>query len=78
MLYLTAGFTGFRASELASLTSSSFDFEAETITVEAAHAKNKRQDTLPLHPALAERLSDWLATRPTVPIDGNIHLWPGT
>lgn len=79
MLYLTAAFTGLRASELASLTVGSFDFQEQTFTVQAAHAKNRRQDTLPLHPILAEKLRAWLADRSvaTLSIDNNAPLWPG-
>jgi integrase len=59
MLYAIASHTGLRASELASLTKSSFDFEAMTWTVQAASAKNRTKETLPLSPALAVRLRDW-------------------
>jgi integrase len=62
MLYLTAAFTGLRASELASLTKASFDFEAMTWTLAAASAKNRKATTLPLSPALAARLQKWFAT----------------
>lgn len=80
MLYLAAGFTGLRASELASLTPRSFDFDAGTVTIEAAHSKNRRKDTLPLHQELVVRLSAWLQTRSaaTLRIDGNGPLWPGS
>ena len=62
MLYLTALFTGLRASELASLTESSFDLTTDppTVTVEACYSKHRREDVLPLHPALATQLADWL------------------
>lgn len=72
MLYTVAAFTGLRAGELASLTKASFDFAAGTFTLEAASAKNRKRTTLPLHPALAEKLQTWFATlkRET--------LWPGT
>ena len=63
MLYLTAGYTGLRASELASLTPASFDFEAGTVTVEAAYSKHRRRDVLPLHPELSLRLREWFAER---------------
>ena len=51
-LYVLASYAGLRASELASLTAGSFDLTADpqTVTVEAANAKNRRRDTLPLHP----------------------------
>ncbi len=65
MLYLTAGYTGLRAAELASLTAASIDFDADppTVTVDAAYSKHRRTDVLPLHPDLAVRLREWLAQR---------------
>jgi len=60
ILYTLAAFTGLRASELASLTKSSFDLEAKTITVEAGYSKRRRKDVLPLHGSLLERLRPWL------------------
>ena len=65
MLYLTALFTGLRASELASLTEGSFDLTADppTVTVEACYSKHRREDVLPLHLALATQFADWLAKR---------------
>jgi len=65
MLYRLALDTGFRASELRSLTAISFDLETDpaTVTVEAAYSKHRRQDTLPLRPELVEILKPWLATR---------------
>jgi integrase len=62
MLYTLAAFTGLRASELASLTKSSFNFEANTFTLEAASAKNRKRTTLPLHPMLSEKLQTWFVT----------------
>lgn len=58
VLYLLAAFTGLRVSELASLTDKSFDFRSDpqTLTVEAACSKHRREDILPLHPQLAMRL----------------------
>ena len=88
-LYLTATYTGLRASELASLTPGSFDFDANppTVTVQAAYSKHRRKDVLPLHPDLAERLQAWLRMRETSQDDQEhvlpIHretepkLWPG-
>jgi len=71
MLYLVAAATGFRRKELASLTPRSLDLDAEvpTITIEAAYSKNGRQDTLPLHPVVAERLRQWLAGAEIAPTD---------
>ena len=66
MLYSVSAFTGLRASELASLTPESFALDADppTVTVAAAYSKHRRQDTLPLHPALVLALRDWLTGKP--------------
>jgi integrase len=90
MLYLTAAYTGLRASELASLTRASFDFDAGTVTVAAAYSKHRRQDVLPLHPDLSEQLQKWLSEHTSqseddpavLSIKGDSeaaqrHLWPG-
>jgi len=56
LLYRVAAETGLRASELRSLTRSSFVLtpEAASVTVLAAHAKARREDTLPLREALRQ------------------------
>jgi integrase len=89
LLYLTAAYTGLRASELASLTTTSFDFASETptVTVEAGYSKHRRKDVLPLHPDLARRLQEWLADRSQAADDethvlsinpvSDAKLWPG-
>ena len=73
-LYVTAGMTGLRASELASLTPDSFALDAPTpaVTVEAAYSKRKRRDVVPLHPALVEALRPFLASKPA-----GSRVWPG-
>jgi len=78
-LYLLAAYSGLRASELASLTRAelSLDSEPPTVTVRAAYAKNKRQDTIPLPLEVAEYLLRWLSSRPTIPTPG-VRLWPGS
>ncbi len=65
MLYRVAAMTGLRASELASLTSASFDLAAEvpTVTLEAAYSKHRREDVLPIHPDLVARLRQWSSER---------------
>src|SRR5262245_53839716 len=74
MLYAVAGYTGLRASELASLKPESFDLDAapSTVTVQAAYSKHRRQDVLPLHPSLAALLRPWLVLKPA-----NQPVWPG-
>src|SRR5437870_7287637 len=68
ILYLTAAYTGFRESELASLATDSFDFDATppTVWVQAAYSKRIRRDVQPLRSDLAELLRKWLAQRPSV------------
>jgi integrase/recombinase XerD len=74
MLYLTAGMTGLRASELASLTPASFALDAATpvVTVEAGYSKRKRRDVVPLHTSLVEALRPFLASKPA-----GERVWPG-
>ena len=66
-LYALALGTGFRASELASLTPERFDLTASppTATVQAAFTKNRKEAVQPLPAALADRLAPWLASLPT-------------
>ena len=73
-LYLTAAMTGLRASELASLTPDSFSLAGNqpTVTVRAAYAKNRRSDSLPLHPSLVPVLAEWQAAKPP-----RLPVWPG-
>jgi site-specific recombinase XerD len=65
ILYLLAAFTGLRASELASLSESSFNFDSNppTLTVQAACSKHRRKDLLPLHGQLATRIQSWIKRR---------------
>ena len=84
-LYVLAAMTGLKASELASLTALSFDFQANppTVTVEAASEKSGRGATLPLHPFAADKLTRLLASRRQTSATPKIKppvesLWPGT
>ena len=83
MLYLTALGTGFRAGELASLTSASLFLEADPPVIELAASSSKRRkyDRQPLPSWLAGQLSDWLKSHgaPSVRYDGlEAKLWPGS
>jgi integrase len=74
MLYITALGTGLRASELASLTSRSFDLDntTPTVTILPEHEKAGRGDTLPLSPDVVAIIKPWLTQHaPDAP------LWPG-
>lgn len=64
--YRVAAGTGFRASEVASLTPESFDLESNppTVTVQACHSKRKRMDVQPIRRDLAELLRPFLAGKP--------------
>jgi integrase len=56
LVFLTASQTGFRWSELKSLTRSSIDFDNMTITLQAKNTKNRKDFTMPLREELAELL----------------------
>ncbi len=83
MLYAVALGTGLRASELASLTPASFDMAAATptVTIQAANAKNRKAEILPIHPGLAAMLAPWIATKapgsPLWPGNWAAHCWAG-
>ncbi|MEN6449959.1 MAG: tyrosine-type recombinase/integrase, partial [Thermoguttaceae bacterium] len=66
MVYRLALGTGFRAGELRSLTSTSFDLASDppTVTVAAAHSKRRREDRQPIRHDLADLLRPWLEGRP--------------
>jgi integrase len=63
MCYRLAAATGFRASELRSLTTDSFDLDATppTCTVEAGYSKRRKRDVQPLPDALVEPLRAWVS-----------------
>ena len=70
MLYRVAVSTGLRAAELASLTPESFKLggDAPSVSVQAVYAKNRRADSIPLHPSLFPTL---VACSPASP-----RAWP--
>jgi integrase len=63
MCYRLAAATGFRANELRSLTTDSFDLDATppTCTVEAGYSKRRKRDVQPLPEAVVEPVRAWLA-----------------
>lgn len=65
MLYRVAVNTGFRASELASLTPESLGLDngRPMVTVEAGYSKHRAQDVQPIRPDLASILRVWLADK---------------
>jgi integrase len=65
LCYWLAAETGLRANEVRSLTRASFDLDGTrpTVTVQAAYSKHRREDVLPLRPALSAALRSFLATK---------------
>ena len=63
LLYRLAIESGLRASELRSLTKSSFSFTDCTVTLQAGYSKRKRQDVLPLRPDTAIEIEKMLAQK---------------
>jgi len=61
MLYVLALNTGFRASELSSLTWQSFNFNQDcpAITIQAGYTKNRKEATQPLRQDMAELFMQW-------------------
>ncbi len=84
ILYRVAVETGLRASELASLTTSSLDLDARipTITVAASYCKRRRLDVQPIRQEVSDALREWLRLRhaEVLQFDGtsSLKLWPGT
>ena len=74
MLYITAAYTGLRASELASLTPTAFDFDSDPplLTLGAKTSKHREEDVLPLRADVAAILREWMADTPA-----DTPLWPG-
>ncbi len=64
-LYRLAVETGLRAGELRSLTAGSFhlDGDSPTVTIAAAYAKNRREDTLPLRKVTADALRPFITSK---------------
>jgi len=71
MMYVLAGWTGFRKGEIGSLTLRSFrlDDNPAIATVEACYSKRRRQDEQILHTEVVRRLKEWLATKPDLAPD---------
>jgi len=63
LLYKFAVESGLRRNELRTLTVSSFDWQACTVTVQAGYSKHRREDVLPLRKETAEELRAFLAGR---------------
>jgi site-specific recombinase XerD len=74
MLYIVAAYTGYRMSEICSVTTRSFDFEADppTLKVQALHSKRRRWDVVPLRSDFAKMIKEWFESKgqlaPDVPL----------
>ena len=71
MMYILSAWTGYRKSEIGSLTKRSLclDDTPPTVTVAACYSKRRRQDTQVLHAAVACRLRDWLIAKEAMTAD---------
>ena len=83
MIYTLAAYTGLRASEIASLTTASFDFASKpaTVTVAAGYTKNNEPANQPLREDLAVRLSGYLESITPATLSFNQEpdtVWPGS
>lgn len=79
-IYLLAAGSGLRVHELGTLTYADLVLDADPprVAIQAAYAKNRRQDVIPLPRQVAEYLRGYLANRPSVPADQATRIWPGT
>jgi integrase len=71
VLYIVGACTSYRRNEIGSVTPRSFDFDSDppTLTVQAGYTKRRRTDILPLRQDFAERMRDWIATKPDLTSD---------
>jgi integrase len=71
-LYMTAAYSGLRASELASLTPTSFLLQGDSpvIVARRGYTKNKEEARQPIRPDFAAMLAPWLQTKAGT-------IWPG-
>jgi integrase len=72
-LYRLANLTGLRRKELGALTQASFfldDLNSAFVVLPNSSTKNREGAALALHPQMAEKLRDWLATREQVIFPG--------
>lgn len=63
-LYLLAARTGFRASELASLTPASFDLERQTVTLSADRSKRRKREVQPIPTDVVDAIRPIVETTP--------------
>jgi integrase len=65
MLYIVAAYTGYRVSEICSVTPRSFDLETDppTLKVQAGYSKRRRWDVVPLRSDFAKGFKEWFASK---------------
>ena len=63
LTYRLAIETGLRASELASLKRTSFDFDGLSVKIAAEHSKNRKAATLPIKAATMEKIKEYLSSK---------------
>jgi len=70
-MYVLSAWTGYRKTEIGSLTLRSLrlDDDPPTAIVQAAYSKRKRQDMQVLHPEVVRLLKAWLVTKPDLDPD---------
>ena len=59
VIYLTAALSGLRLGELTTLSWGDLDLDAGRVTVQACHAKSRREDRVELPPELVDALCEW-------------------
>ena len=71
MMYILSAWTGYRKSEIGSLSKRSLrlDDDPPTVAVAASYSKRRRHDTQVLHAEVANRLRDWLKTKGNLTAD---------
>jgi len=71
IMYILSAWTGYRKSEIGSLTRKSLrlDDTPPTVTVAACYSKRRRQDIQVLHGELVNRLREWFKTKEALPAD---------
>ncbi len=74
MIYRVAAGTGFRVGELASLTPTHFNLDADppAIALDAKRSKRRKADVQPIRSELATALRSWLKGK-----DATVPVWPG-
>ena len=70
LVYHAAAYTGIRRGELETITwqDVQLDNEVPHIVIQAKYAKNKRTETIPLHPELVQKLVAKKLNSPTLPV----------